>query len=129
MAHKISKKKSPRRGSLQYWPRKRAKRPYPSVSNWQGEGFLGFAGYKAGMTHAIVVDNRKTSPTKGEKVSMPVTIIEVPSLKILGIRFYKNKKTIGEIWTDKIDKNFERKVTRTPKKKETKERKQKNTTA
>ncbi len=120
MAHKISRRKSPRRGSLQYWPRKRSKKPYPVVRNWQGEGLLGFAGYKAGMTHILAIDNKKTSPTKGEKISMPVTIIEVPPLKIAGIRFYKKEKVLGEVWDNKLPKNIERKVQKAPKKKKDK---------
>jgi len=116
MGHQIGKREAPRRGSLQYWPRKRAKRIYPRVRNWKGEGILGFAGYKAGMTHIIAIDNRKGSPTKGEKISIPVTILETPPLILAGVRFYKETpegyKSIGEIWAENLDKRVERKVKR-----------------
>jgi large subunit ribosomal protein L3 len=84
----------PRRGSMAYWPRKRASKSYARIRNWAPAFFekanlLGFAGYKAGMTHLLGVDNSKTSPTKGEEIIMPVTIIECPPLKILSARFYK----------------------------------------
>ena len=59
----------PRRGSLAYSPRKRAKSQVPKYKSWpeyEGEPKLqGFAGYKAGMTHIIMVDDRKTSPSAG----------------------------------------------------------------
>jgi large subunit ribosomal protein L3 len=49
---------------------------------------MGFAGFKAGMTHVTVLDTRKNSPTKGHEVSYPVTVIECPPLKVLGVRLY-----------------------------------------
>ena len=86
--------KKPRKGSMAYWPRKRAKKIYPRIKGWSKHSFnktlpLGFAGYKAGMTHIIGVDNKKTSPTKGEEIRLPVTVIECPPIKILCVRFYK----------------------------------------
>jgi large subunit ribosomal protein L3 len=84
----------PRKGSMAYWPRKRASRCYPRIRSWAGQAFdkanlLGFAGYKAGMTHFMGTDNKKTSTTKDEEISMPVTIVECPPIKILSARFYK----------------------------------------
>ncbi|MBI4439116.1 50S ribosomal protein L3 [Candidatus Woesearchaeota archaeon] len=84
--------RSPRHGSLQFWPRRRAKRQYSRVRHYpreSGAGLLGFAGYKAGMTHVIAVDNRQMSHTKGMEVAMPVTVIECPPLKVASVRFYK----------------------------------------
>ncbi len=84
--------RQPRSGSMQYWPRKRAKSETPRISSWptiKAGGPLGFAGYKAGMTHAIVTDNRKNSVTKGTKLRVPVTVIECPALRVIGVRFYK----------------------------------------
>ena len=57
----------PRSGSLGYRPRKRAKRELARFRNWpsvDSAGLLGFAGYKAGMTHIVGVDGRKTAPTR-----------------------------------------------------------------
>lgn len=84
---------------MAYWPRKRAKRSYPRVKAWSKQKFdtssvLGFAGYKAGMTHLTGVDNKKTSPSKGDEIAFPVTVIECPPIKILCARFYK-KNTHG----------------------------------
>ena len=53
---------APRHGSMQFWPRKRARRMYPRVRSWadcKDAKPLGFAGYKVGMTHVIYVDNKK----------------------------------------------------------------------
>ena len=85
--------RTPRHGSMQFWPRVRANRMYARVRSWPIIHVavpLGFAGYKVGMTHLIVTDNRKTSKTKGEDIHMPVTILECPPLKIASVRLYRH---------------------------------------
>lgn len=82
----------PRQGSMQFWPRVRAKKESVRVRSWpesKDAKPLGFAGYKVGMTHVMVTDTRKNSDTKGLKLRMPVTVIECPDIKIIGARFYK----------------------------------------
>src|SRR3989344_3020482 len=108
--------RSPRRGSLQYWPRKRAKRSYASIRSWVGQNetkLLGFAGYKAGMTHIIIRDNTN-SITKGDLISQPVTVIECPPLKPLSLRFYKKTPTglrcVSELFAKNLDKELTRKI-------------------
>jgi len=107
----------PRKGSMQFWPRKKAKRQTARVRSWATSNEtkpLGFAGYKAGMTHAMVIDNRAKSLTKGEKISTPITIIECPAVKAAAIRFYKKDykglKVISEIFADKLDKELSKKI-------------------
>ncbi|MBL7055238.1 50S ribosomal protein L3 [Candidatus Woesearchaeota archaeon] len=107
----------PRKGSLQFWPRKRNKRSYARVRSWaklKEVKLLGFAGYKVGMTHAMINDNRKTSLTKGTEIFCPVTIIECPPIKTASIRFYKNTqnglKLVSEIFSEKVDKELGRKI-------------------
>ena len=62
--------RQPRRGSMQFWPRKRARRSYARVKAWANSDkpkLLGFAGYKVGMTHIIAtdsLDNVEISSTK-----------------------------------------------------------------
>lgn len=109
--------RKPRKGSLQFWPRKRAKRDYARVRSWaklKDAKPLGFAGYKVGMTHAMINDNRKTSLTKGEEIFCPVTIIECPPIKTASIRFYKKTtdglKLVSEVFGDKVDKELGRKI-------------------
>jgi len=82
----------PHRGSMQFWPRKRARHSIARVRSWPVETKtkpLAFIGYKAGMTHIQVKDTRAKSPTKGEKISLPTTIIECPALVVVGIAWYK----------------------------------------
>lgn len=114
--------RKPRKGSLQYWPRKRAKRQYAKVRSWakiKEPKPLGFAGYKVGMTHATIIDNKKTSLTKNQEIFCPLTIIECPPLKSASIRFYKKtnsgSKLVSEIFSENLDKELERKITK-PKK-------------
>jgi len=71
----MSERHRPRRGSMGYSPRKRARAETPHIKSWP-EGrdkpkIQGFLGYKAGMTHAFVVDYRPTSTTSGREVVCP----------------------------------------------------------
>ena len=115
----MPKRHHPRRGSMAYSPRKRARQETPHIKSWP-EGadkpkIQGFLGYKAGMTHAFVVDYRPTSTTSGKEVIMPVSVVETPPIKIAAIRGYKDTnyglQTIGEIWSDKIDPELSKRIT------------------
>jgi len=112
-------RKSPRKGSLQFWPRKRADKFLPRV-NWNytdsSKNLRGFIGYKAGMASAIVKDSTPDSMTKNKKIAVPITIIECPPIKILSIRFYKNGKVLTEIISENLEKELKRKL-KIPKKK------------
>ncbi|MAG15778.1 50S ribosomal protein L3 [Candidatus Woesearchaeota archaeon] len=103
--------RKPRKGSLAYWPRKHAKRMYPKIRHYAPVSetkLAGFAGYKAGMTHIFIADNRPHSITKGKSIMFPVTVLECPPLKIASIRFYKSSssglRVANEIFssTDKL---------------------------
>jgi len=113
-------RKSPRKGSLQYWPRKRASKFLPSV-NWKainsGKSLKGFICYKAGMSSALVKDESPNSMTKNKKIVIPVTILECPPIKIFSIRFYKNNKVSKEIIGSNLDKELKKKF-KLPKAKE-----------
>jgi len=111
--------KRPRRGSMGYSPRKRARSIAARISNWPestGDGvkLQGFAGYKAGMTHAFIVDYRPRSTTSGQEVQIPVTVVEVPPMKVCGVRFYSEtpygRKAVGEVWASKVDKELARRL-------------------
>lgn len=103
-----------RHGSLQFWPRKRADKVLPSASfktlSRNDIGLLGFIGYKVGMASAYVRDNGSSSLTKGQRRTVPVTIIEFPTVKIFSTRFYKNGKVVGEVLNSNIDKEVKKKV-------------------
>ena len=90
-----------RSGSLQFYPRVRAKKVIPSV-NWaplskDGTGFMGFVGYKVGMISVWAKDNSENSLTKGKRIAIPATIIECPAMKIYSVRFYKNGKVMKDV--------------------------------
>lgn len=106
-------RKSPRKGSLQFWPRKRAEKILPSV-NWDaidsGKNLKGFICYKAGMISAFVKDNTLHSMTHGKKIIIPLTILECPSMKIFSVRFYKNNKVAKEILASNLNKELKKKV-------------------
>ncbi len=106
MAHKSTSRK----GSLQYWPRKRAEKFLPRV-NWNAidsdKKLKGFIVYKAGMMSAFVKDNTPNSMTKDKKITIPVTILECPSMKILSVRFYKYGKVVKEVLVEGIEKDKE----------------------
>jgi large subunit ribosomal protein L3 len=103
------KKHAPRRGSMGFSPRKRASRLVPRVKSWPEidvgkPTLLGFLGYKAGMTHVFMVDDRPGSPTHGREIFVPVTIVETPPLFVLAVRLYgydpnRGLYTMGEAWT------------------------------
>lgn len=109
--------RKPRAGSLQFWPRVRARQSYARIRNWPNSKetkLLGFAGYKAGMTHLLITDNRQNSLTKGQDIFCPATIVECPPIKTASIRFYKNTqngaKLVSEMLADSLDKELERKI-------------------
>ena len=119
----MPKEHRPRHGSMGFSPRKRSESPIPHFSSWPeievGPKLQGFAGYKAGMTHAIVVDYRPTSTTSGQEIQVPVTVIETPPMRVAAIRLYRRShdglQVAGEAWSDKLDKELQR-VFPTPKK-------------
>ena len=113
----MPKHNKPNRGSMAFSPRKRARSETPHISSWAAvEGddpkILGFAGYKVGMSHIMAVDYRKKSTTAGQEIRMPVTIVEIPQMKVIGARGYIQDtyglRTLTEAWEKKIDKDLER---------------------
>lgn len=107
----------PRRGSLAFSPRKRAISQIPTVRSWsQGNHepkLGGFAGYKAGMTHVIMMDDKPHSLTEGMEISVPVTVLEIPAMRIAAIRTYGKTGPygtfiLGEAWISELDPTLER---------------------
>ena len=54
------------------------------------------------MTHGFIVDYRKRSTTAGQEVAIPITVVEVPPLRIVGARLYRRDpygmRVAGEVW-------------------------------
>lgn len=115
----MPKHHNPRRGSLAYLPRARASRPIGRIRYWpeveEGPVLLGFAGYKAGMTYAIIVDDEPGSVNFGKEVVQPVTVIDAPPLYIAAARAYARDeyglKTLTEVWAFPLPKDVERVIT------------------
>jgi len=106
-------RKSPRKGSLQYWPRKRAEKYLPSI-NWNAidsdKTLKGFICYKVGMMSCSVKDSTMNSMTKGKEKIIPVTVLECPTMKILSVRFYQHGIVKTEVLSSKLDKELKRKM-------------------
>lgn len=101
----------PRRGTLQFWPRKRAANPLARARTWarlDTPKLLGYIGYKAGMSHIQFNDIRQNSLTKNMVVTFPVTIIECPSMLPVSLCFYKQNQRVAEIYADKLDKTIKK---------------------
>ena len=108
----------PRRGSLAYSPRKRAKSEVPRIRSWLEEDkarMAGFAGYKAGMTHVMMIDDRPRSLTEGMEISVPVTVLEVPPMSVVAVRAYENYngglRPAGEAWAENLSPDLVRAIT------------------
>jgi large subunit ribosomal protein L3 len=107
---------APKRGSLAYSPRARASRPIGRIRYWpkvkEGPKLLGFAGYKAGMSYAIIIDDEPGSPNFGKEIAQPVTVIDAPPMYIAAVRAYAKDenglKTLTEAWANPIPKEFKR---------------------
>jgi large subunit ribosomal protein L3 len=101
----------PRRGSKAYYPRKRARRIYPRIKSYpqiKEAKPLGFAGYKAGMTHGMIINTNPHSTTKGQQISVPITILDCPPISVFGFRCYSDN--IHDVFSDNWNKNLERKL-------------------
>lgn len=109
-------KHGPRRGSLGFWHRSRARDVVPRVRAWNlsSKGLLGLAGYKAGMTHVVMVDDSE-SPLKGQRVTKAVTVIEVPAFFIYSIVGYEKSvgglRKVVEVVAGNVPKELRRAIT------------------
>ncbi|HKT21843.1 MAG TPA: 50S ribosomal protein L3, partial [Nitrososphaerales archaeon] len=94
MGHR--KYSAPRRGSLAYRPRGRAKSFVPRIRTWpKVEGdkpvLLGFPGYKAGTVHVITVDDRAKTPNFGKPLFNLSSVITLPDAEVTGLRLYHHE--------------------------------------
>lgn len=94
------KKGKPRSGSMQVWPRVRAKRKVARVRSYpklKEAKLLGFAAYKAGMTHVMITGQDKNKMNAGLETFTPATILECPPMKIASVRLYKDGQVSKQI--------------------------------
>jgi len=106
--------RSPRKGSKSFYPRRRASHFNGRIQQWpdviEGPQLLGFAGYKAGMTHLYQVEDRAKVPEFGQEVKVAATVIEAPPMLICAVRSYKETydgyKVITEAWMSEPPKDL-----------------------
>ncbi len=99
---------------MAYYPRVRAKKIGADIRSWpeiEGNAKIqAFAGYKVGMTHIQMTDYRKTSVTAGKTIMAPVTVVEVPPLKVMAIRYYEDGDNGLKIFAEKRADNIDKEV-------------------
>lgn len=92
MGHR--KYSAPRRGSIAFRPRARAKSLEARIRTWpenlgrDNVGLVGFAGFKVGQIQVMTVDDKEKTPNYGKPLMNHSTVISLPPLKIVGIRAY-----------------------------------------
>ena len=93
MGHR--KRSQPRRGSLAYSPRGRAKSMEARIRGWpqinsDEPRLLAHAGYKAGCVQLVSIDDREHTPSHGKQLVTLGTVIATPPITIVGIRGYSS---------------------------------------
>lgn len=96
-------------------PRVRAPGPVAHVRAWPADTsprLQGFAGFKAGMTQALVMDEREGSPTTGQEIAVPITVIDSPPMIVCAARLYgqttRGFNTLTEVWAEKFPEGLSR---------------------
>jgi len=73
---------------------------------------LGFTGFKAGMTHVFIIEDRKRSPDFGKEVVLPATVLETPPIRICALKAYTKDvnglRTLAEAWMKDPPADLER---------------------
>ncbi|WP_299233662.1 50S ribosomal protein L3, partial [Natronomonas sp.] len=106
----------PRKGSMGFSPRSRAASEIPRFNSWPGDegqpGLQGFAGYKAGMSHVVTINDEPNSPREGQEETVPVTVVETPPMRAVAVRAYEDtpygKRPLTEYWTDEVHEDLGR---------------------
>jgi large subunit ribosomal protein L3 len=115
MGHR--KYSAPRRGSIAFRPRARAKSLESRVRTWpkyaeEKTSLLGFAGFKAGGIHILTIDDREKTPNFGKHLLNPSTVIAAPPMKVIGIRAYKEdlygRHAIFDVYAKNLPKELSR---------------------
>lgn len=116
MGHR--KYSAPRRGSLAFIPRARARSLEAKIRTWpqvaaEKSSLSGFAGFKAGGIHVLTIDDREKTPNFGKQLYNPATVIVTPPVRIIGIRGYKKdlygQHAIFDVYAKDLPKELPRK--------------------
>ncbi len=117
MGHR--KYSAPRRGSMAFYPRVRARSLESRIRTWsdpilERSSLLGFAGYKVTNLNVLAVDDREKTPNYGKNIMNASTLIATPPLKIIGIRAYAEtaygRNAIFDVFAKDNDKYLSKKA-------------------
>ena len=117
MGHR--KHSQPRRGSLAYYPRGRAKsmeariRAWPHINSEEPK-ILAHCGFKAGCVQIVSIDDRDKTPNAGKQLVSIGTVLVTPPVLILGVRGY-SKDHNGlhaefDVYADELPKNISKEI-------------------
>ena len=115
MGHR--KHSQPRRGSLAYLPRARAKSMEARIRTWpqlDGEQpkLQGYAGFKAACMRIASIDDREKTPNFGKQLVGIGTVVVTPPITIIGIRGYSKDRygldSIFDIYAKDLPKELSR---------------------
>ena len=115
------KRHSPRRGSLAYSRRVRAKsmeariRAWPKLDASAEPKILAHCGFKAGCVQIVSIDDRDKVPNAGKQLVSLGTVLVTPPVLILGVRGY-SKDHYGrhaefDVYAEDIPKNIAKEIT------------------
>lgn len=122
MGHK--KYSQPRRGSLAYSPRGRAKSMEARIRNWpdvnsEQPKLLGYAGFKVGCIQIVSIDDREKTPNHGKQLVSLGTVVATPPISIIGIRGYRSDHdgahALFDVYSSDMPKEVSRLFTVKPK--------------
>jgi len=107
----------PRRGSLAYLPRGRAKSMEARIRTWPEDNsdepkLLAHAGFKAGCVQIVSIDDREKTPNHGKQLVSLGTVIVTPPVLIIGVRGYSKDHTglhaDFDFYADELPKHISR---------------------
>jgi len=101
-----------------FGPRTRAASEVPRFNSWPSDdgqpGLQGFAGYKAGMSHVVSINDEPDSPREGMEETVPVTVVETPPMRAAALRVYEDTayglRPLTETWSDELHDDLGRAV-------------------
>ena len=113
------KRHSPRRGSLAYSPRVRAKSMEARIRAWpkldsEEPKILAHCGFKAGCVQIVSIDDREKVPNAGKQLVSLGTVLVTPPVLILGIRGYSKdhdgRHAEFDVYAEDIPKNIAKEI-------------------
>ena len=117
MGHR--KHSQPRRGSLAYLPRGRAKSMEARIRGWpkitaEEPKILAHCGFKAGCVQVVSIDDRDKTPNAGKQLVSLGTVLVTPPILVLGVRGY-SKDADGmhaefDVYAEEIPKDIAKEV-------------------